>query len=193
MKTSKRLLSLFLAVVMALTACSVGFVAFAQEVNPKDNLAFNDKNASKEGSVTALNELVNEFLPDILKLVGEQTLANVGVSIDKVANANFDGNEIKSDRFYELMLELSPTLNKMLGGASRTSVLTDTGFTWGYDILDSRVYACLENSNATIDFWTLYDLCSKNADEHGNKFQKMCYNYLNGYKKDGKDYSPPTE
>lgn len=181
MKTSKRLLSLFLAVVMALTACSVGFVAFAQEINPKDNAAFSDKNASKEGSLDALTQLVDEFLPDILALVPKDKLDQIGVSIDSISKADFKDAEIKSDRFYEFMAELSPLVISAVGGVSRDSVLNDAKASMGANFLNDLYYAYLDNSNAKLTFWTLYSICSKNAKESGNEFEQLCFKYMKGF------------
>lgn len=181
MKTSKRLLSLFLAVVMALTACSVGFVAFAQEINPKDNPAFSDKNASKEGSVEALTQLVDEFLPDILKLVPEENLDKLGLSIDSITNADFNDDKIKSDRFYEFMAELSPLVISAVGGVSKYSVLSDAKASMGANFLDDLYYAYLDKEDAKLNFWTLYSICSKNAKENGNEFEQLCFKYMKGF------------
>ncbi len=181
MKTSKRLLSLFLAVVMALTACSVGFVAFAQDINPKDNPAFSDKNASKEGSVEALTQLVDEFLPDILKMVPKENLDKLGLSIDRIANADFKDGSIKSDRFYEFMAELSPLVISAIGGVSKYTVLSDAKASMGANYLDDLYYAYLDKEDAKISFWTLYSICSKYADQKGDKFGKLCFKYLKGY------------
>ena len=70
MKTSKRLLSFILAVVMAMTACSVGFTALANEVNPQSESVFSAENADAQGSIDALNGLINDYLPMILELIG---------------------------------------------------------------------------------------------------------------------------
>ncbi len=59
MKTSKRLLSFFLAVVMVFTACSVGHTAFAAE--PEQDQVFTYINSEGEATTVtyaALNEMV---------------------------------------------------------------------------------------------------------------------------------------
>ena len=57
MKTGKKLLSLFLAVVMMVTTCSVGFTAFAAN---RDNGIWKDSTSAKS-TFDALTELVDTF------------------------------------------------------------------------------------------------------------------------------------
>lgn len=185
MKTSKRLLSFVLAVVMALTACSAGFAAFAKEVNPADNSPFSAENASAKGSVTALNQLVDDYLPEILNLIGEDKLANAGISLQKIKDADFDDEDIASDAFYELMSELSVPLFGLFGNKEITDIVTsDNGLSFGDSTFDREFYSYLDDEDATINFWTMYDICSNNADENGSDFEQLCYKYLNGYTKE---------
>ena len=183
MKTSKRVLSFFMAVVMALTACSAGFVAFARETNPKDNNPFSDKYASAEMSSDALNELLDSLLPTILDAIGEETLASIGVDAEKVKNANYEDENIKSDRFFEFISELSVFLFDKVGKTSMDKVLNDEGLSSGNAETDAANYAYVNDDNAAIDFWSLYNLCKTNADANGTDFQKRCNDYYNGYTK----------
>jgi len=181
MKTSKRLLSFFMAVVMALTACSAGFAAFARETNPKDNNPFSDKLASADKSTDALNGLLDSLLPTILDAIGDETLASIGIDKSKVLNASFDDESIKSDRFYEFMNELSVFLFPKIGGKSMDAVLKEEYLSSGNADKDAQNYAYLNDENAVVDFWTLYSVCKSNARQDGNEFQKLCYDYYNGY------------
>jgi len=184
MKTSKRILSFFMAVVMALTACSAGFVAFARETNPKDNNPFSDEYASAEKSSDALNELLNSLLPTILDAIGEEKLASIGIDAEKVKNAQYDDESIKSDRFFEFISELSVFLFDKVGKTSMDKVLADESLSSGNAEKDSANYAYLADENAEVDFWTLYNICKNNADENGTPFQQRCNDYYNGYKKE---------
>lgn len=184
MKTSKRVLSFFMAVVMALTACSAGFVAFARETNPKDNNPFSDEYASAEMSSDALNELLDSLLPTILDAIGEETLASIGVDAEKVKNANYEDENIKSDRFFEFISELSVFLFDKVGKTSMDKVLNDEGLSSGNAETDAANYAYVNDDNAAIDFWSLYNLCKTNADANGTDFQKRCNDYYNGYTKE---------
>ena len=184
MKTSKRVLSFFMAVVMALTACSAGFVAFARETNPKDNNPFSDEYASAEMSSDALNELLDSLLPTILDAIGEKKLASIGVDAEKVKNANYEDENIKSDRFFEFISELSVFLFDKVGKTSMDKVLNDEGLSSGNAETDAANYAYVNDDNAAIDFWSLYNLCKTNADANGTDFQKRCNDYYNGYTKE---------
>lgn len=185
MKTSKRVLSFFLAVVMALTACSAGFAAFAKEVNPKDNSPFSDKYASADKSVEALDQLLDSLLPTILDAVGEEKLASIGITdLDAIKNAQNDNEDVKSAKFYEFMSQLSAFLYPKLAGASMSSVLAEAGLSSGDAEKDAENYAYLNEDGAATDFWTIYTVCRDNADEHGSDLQKLCYKYLNGYTDD---------
>lgn len=184
MKTSKRVLSFFLAVVMALTACSAGFAAFARETNPKDNNPFSDANASAEMSTDALNDLLDSLLPTILDAIGEETLASIGVDAEKVKNASYEDENIKSDRFFEFISELSVFLFDKVGTTSMDKVLSDEGLSSGNAETDAANYAYVNDDDAAIDFWTLYNICKTNANANGTEFQKRCNDYYNGYTKE---------
>ena len=62
MRTSKKILSFFLAVVMVVTTCSVGFTAFAAEKN--DSIWSTDCGADE--AFATLNDLADELLPELL-------------------------------------------------------------------------------------------------------------------------------
>lgn len=194
MKTSKRLLSFILAVVMALTACSVGFTALANEVNPQSESVFSAENADAQGSVDALNGLINDYLPVILELIGEDKLASAGINLDAIKSASYDDDEIKSDSFYALMGQLSPVLYGLLGGASKSSILADEHLSFGNDITDEQYYAYLEDEDAAMDFWTLYQLCKDNKNNSNAELKALCNKYLDGYTdEDGNEVVGLTE
>ncbi len=194
MKTSKRLLSFILAVVMALTACSVGFTALANEVNPQSESVFSAENADAQGSIDALNGLINDYLPAILELIGEDKLASAGINLDAIKSAFYDDDEIKSDSFYALMGQLSPVLYGKLGGASKSSILADEHLSFGNDIIDEQYYAYLEDEDADMDFWTLYQLCKDNKNNSNAELKKLCNKYLDGYTdEDGNEVVGLTE
>lgn len=67
MKTSKKLLSLFLAVVMAVTSCSVGFSAFAYE----SNKSIWSTDADSKASYDALDQVVSEA---VISLLGNESI-----------------------------------------------------------------------------------------------------------------------
>lgn len=59
MKTSKKLLSFFLAVVMVITTCSVGFTAFAQD----NSNSIWETSSDAEAAFNSLNGLADDYLP----------------------------------------------------------------------------------------------------------------------------------
>lgn len=66
MKTSKKILSFFLAVVMVVTTCSIGFTAFAAE--NKKSIWSTDADA--DAAFASIDGLVNSYLPGLLFGVG---------------------------------------------------------------------------------------------------------------------------
>lgn len=65
-KTSKKLLSFFLAVVMIVTSCSVGFTAFAED-NTDTNKYWNDVTEAGD-AFDAIGEIVDTAVPSILNI-----------------------------------------------------------------------------------------------------------------------------
>ena len=63
MRTSKKMLSFFLALVMVITSCSVGFTAFAADGNKTDpNLEYWNDATTADEAFDALNTLVGSLL-----------------------------------------------------------------------------------------------------------------------------------
>lgn len=155
MKTSKRLLSFFLAVVMVITTCSVGFAAFAAD-DPEDQVFtyVDDEGRAVELTYDGLNDLVNTYAPLLIEAL-RGTLEGIGVNVDAVlASENPIG---------ELLGQLSPLLLGLLGpDADAQSVLGSS-----YSALSDKQYAYLDNPDSTISFWTLYTLCEDYKDESG--------------------------
>ncbi len=67
MKTSKKLLSFFLAVVMVITTCSVGFTAFAQD--NRNSIWRN--NAEAADAYESLDGIINDYVPSLLLGIGD--------------------------------------------------------------------------------------------------------------------------
>ena len=107
---------------MAVSACSVGFTAWAQEVNPTDKL-FNDTDLDAKTSIDEINKVLDTYLPDILTAVnGENnTLGNMGINIDEIKA--FDSNgKYDSDAFYAFAGQLSLALFKTLFSAESAEI-----------------------------------------------------------------------
>lgn len=66
MRTSKKILSFFLAVVMVVTTCSVGLTAFAQD----NSKSIWNTDAKAQDAFDALNTLASDYLPGVLLGIG---------------------------------------------------------------------------------------------------------------------------
>ena len=66
MRTSKKILSFFLAVVMVVTTCSVGLTAFAQD----NSNSIWDTDAKAQDAFDALDTLASDYLPSVLLGIG---------------------------------------------------------------------------------------------------------------------------
>ena len=64
-KTSKKLLSFFLAVVMIVTSCSVGFTAFAEDKKETTADSYWNDVTSAEGAFDAIGGIIDYALPSI--------------------------------------------------------------------------------------------------------------------------------
>lgn len=155
MKTSKRLLSFFLAVVMVITTCSVGFAAFAAE--PEDEVFTYVDDEGKAVSLTydGLNDLVNTYAPVLIEAL-RSTLEGAGVNVDAVlASENPIG---------ELLAQLSPMLMGLLGSSSDAQTVLGSD----YNAFSDEKYSYLDDPDAAIDFWNLYTICKDNKDTEGD-------------------------
>lgn len=172
MKTSKRILSFFLAVVMVFTACSVGLTAFAAE--PEEEKVFtyiNSEGEAAEITYAALNGLVDEYLPLLVGGALRETLEGIGVNVDAVIDA--DGAD-DDGLVYELLAQLSPMLIGLLGGsASAESVLGSA-----YNSTTDFYYSYLNDDDAAMSFWSLYKFCYDNQNSSDADVKSFCQSTL---------------
>ncbi len=162
-KTSKKLLSLFLAVVMAVSACSVGFTALAAETNP-DYKLFNDSNSlDAESSIDAINELLDNRLPDILDMIGADSLAAIGIDAQDIEDIkNYDsGGKYDSDAFYAFMTKLADYLLGMINGNGTS---TASYFGEDYSNLTDWQYSFVEDESAPVSYFALLNYAEKMQD-----------------------------
>lgn len=154
MKTSKRLLSFFLAVVMVITTCSVGFAAFAAEPEDEVFTYVDDEGKAVTLTYDGLNELVNTYAPVLIEAL-RSTLEGAGVNVDAVlASENPIG---------ELLAQLSPMLMGLLGTSSDMQTILGSD----YNAFSEEKYSYLNDPDAAIDFWNLYTICKDNKDAGG--------------------------
>ena len=98
-KTSKKLLSFFLAVVMIVTSCSVGFTAFAEDKKETTADSYWNDVTTAEGAFDAIGGIIDYALPQIL-------------------NAEIDDNGNKVKIYEKLGVKPDATLRDVIAAAS---------------------------------------------------------------------------
>lgn len=145
-KTSKKLLSFFLAIVMIITSCSVGLTAFAEEPT---NEGYWSQDANAESAFGALNDLVDTYVPALLNIEAIKDLLEGSLGV-KVTEETTIADVIEG---------ASPFLMKALG----TNV--DKGAIRGNTTKVADLYfAYLDDEDSAVDFYTLYKFCQTNQD-----------------------------
>ena len=196
MRTSKKMLSLFLALVMVITSCSVGFTAFAADGNKTDaNLEYWNDATTADEAFDALNTLVGSLLTiDAIKNLLEEN--NI---VDKVDS---------STTLKEVVAGASPLItNAMLDksgleayisngykdGSSSIRNLMNTYNTGDWETAKSSIkksaysaYAdpsLSSNKNGTLSFYTLYAFAKDNKDKGGKvgTYATKVFNALKAY------------
>ena len=182
MKTSKRLLSLLLAVVMVVTTCSVGMSAFAADKSDDVFTYVTDEGKAVDITYESLNNLVNTYAPEIIKLINKDgKLTDLGVDVDAVCASE--------KPIYELLAQLSPTLIQLMSGSNGDSdevikaVLLDAGAIRS-DLADQdkeramrlvyAQYTYLADDDAAMSIWSLYKFCMDNANADNKDLKKYC-------------------
>ena len=165
MKTGKKLLSLFLAVVMMVTTCSVGFTAFAAN---RDNGIWKDSTSAKP-TFDALTELVDTYLPalfnqeDIKKALEEK----LGMTVTDTTSIQ----DVLESASPVLVTALSSLLDVKVDNSS--FIPSDTAF-------PEIAYAYLEEKDAKMTFAQLYYFCSSHKDDSDKVLAEWCDDVLNG-------------
>ena len=199
MKTSKKLLSFFLAVVMVVTTCSVGFTAFAQD----NKNSIWSTNCDAEAAFNTLNGLADDYLPGVLmgidlisSAVYEKFAKQKGGELTDhekavIASANEPGTETKAVQtdedkkngiapatLQDMLAVLQPVLLNLLASTSQEDFVKivegqdSTTDPSSYDYL--LKYKTNENGNEVLDedsmtFFTLYALCKEHKDNEDLK------------------------
>ena len=208
MKTSKKLLSFFLAVVMVVTTCSVGFTAFAQD----NSNSIWSTSSDAEAAFNSLNGLADDYLPSAL--IGLSSAISTPV-YEKYAGdfTNEDGtpktadeltenekNVIANDKatLQDILGALQPVLLNALGTNQEDYVTSVDGEDSDknasyYDylikyVLDENGEPMLdENGNAIVSdditFFALYTLCrdymnNENLEQSTRDTLRTWYNRL---------------
>ncbi len=201
MRTSKKMLSFFLALVMVITSCSVGFTAFAADGNKTDsNLEYWNDATTADEAFDALNTLIGSLLSiDAIK--------------DLLENNNIVDKVTDKTTLQDVIAGASPLLiNALMDSSGLEAYLTDTNKndiediansfnTGGFSAGDSTPYRTgnrqitnvfyqafaskdLATGNGGQSFYTLYRFATDYKDKGGNvgTFASEVYDSLKNYK-----------
>lgn len=160
MKTGKKLLSLFLAVVMMVTTCSVGFTAFAAD---KDKGIWKNS-TSADSTFDALTELVDTYVPVLLNQ------PNIKKALEEKLGMTVTDTTSISD----LIMGVSPTLLNLLSSPMNKADIID-GYRKGYSDV---AYAYLDEKDAKMSFYQLFSFCVNNISSSDAELAKWCEDTL---------------
>ena len=160
MKTGKKLLSLFLAVVMMVTTCSVGFTAFAAD---KDKGIWKNS-TSADSTFDALTELVDTYVPALLNQ------PNIKKALEEKLGMTVTDTTSISD----LIMGVSPTLLNLLSSPMNKADIID-GYQKGYSDV---AYAYLDEKDAKMSFYQLFSFCVNNMSSSDAELAKWCEDTL---------------
>lgn len=195
MRTSKKILSFFLAVVMVVTTCSVGFTAFAKS---NDNPLWKTTSVDADSAFDTLNKLADQ-LPSLLmgieavsKPVYEKGAKKLGKKASELTDK--EKEQIASETtLQDLLGVLQPTLIGALASTSQEDFVRNVfGDTTTADLSS---YNYLSGSTGSLDYYTLATLCYSYMDNKdlSKDSRNQLEEWLYGAKKDrtltGKDAS----
>lgn len=183
MKTSKKLLSFFLAVVMVVTTCSVGFTAFAQD----NKNSIWSASSEAEDAFNTLNGLADEFLPGALmgidsvaKGVYEKYAKELGKDVSALTQAEKDDIAAKAT-LQDILAVLQPVLLNLLSGTSQNdypgvvgTAAHGDGDYYSYLLKYITRYTTDENGDRVLEYLTYEknEDGSYKLDENGNQIEK---------------------
>lgn len=167
MKTGKKLLSLFLAVVMMVTTCSVGFTAFAAN---RDNGIWKDSTSAKS-TFDALTELVDTYLPalfnqeDVKKALEEK----LGMTITDTTSIQ----DVLEGVSPMVVTAVRSLLDGEADSSNSTVIPAGTAF-------PEIAYAYLEEKDAKMTFAQLYSFCTLHKNDSDKVLADWCKDALEG-------------
>lgn len=159
MRTSKKLLSFFLAVVMVVTTCSVGFTAFA-----KDEQSIWSTSCEAQDAFNTLDDLANSYLPSVLMGVEsistpvyEKYAKDYGKTSAKDLTDK-EKEEIKTTKatFKDILGVLQPVLLNALAGTTQQDFVDM--YYRGANVND---FNYLNQRDDAMSYYTLVNLCKK--------------------------------
>lgn len=182
-KTSKKLLSFFLAVVMLVTSCSVGFSAFAAENNKS---MWNTSDIDAKNAFETLNALADLLPPVLMGIdaignpVYEKKARELGTTADQLTDKQKEDIKNKTT-MKDVLGVLQPTLLSALHGSSKDAFLSWYGQQYpqyanaaaigsGFDYLD--------NNGLPIDYYTIVAICRDYMAQDSTGTLEKWYNTL---------------
>lgn len=175
-KTSKKLLSFFLAVVMIVTSCSVGFTAFADDKKETTADSYWNDVTTAEGAFDAIGGIIDYALPQILNAEIDDNGKKVKI---------YEKLGVKPDAtLQDVIAAASPLLLNLLGGSksstdlktfitSHSSVTSIDDKSWKDSYTKYFGYLTDPNPQAgDFTFIELYTFCEKNTDNSNEDVKK---------------------
>ena len=183
-RTSKKLLSFILAVVMVVTSCSVGFTAFAADGSSQSTGYWNNT-TDAEDAYKSIQSLIDQLVPTILGIEVEsegskKTIGELlGMSEDDVKNA--DLQTVVSKASPKLMSLLSSSevtdetvKNFILNHSDKTGI---SGSQWNDKYI--RYFSYLNGNGAQdMSFYDLYNFCENNKGSSDTELANYCEDTL---------------
>lgn len=183
-RTSKKLLSFILAVVMVVTSCSVGFTAFAADGSSQSTGYWNNT-TDAEDAYKSIQSLIDQLVPTILGIEVEnegskKTIGELlGMSEDDIKNA--DLQTVVSKASPKLMSLLSSSKvtdetvkNFILNHSDKTGI---SGSQWNDKYI--RYFSYLNGNGAQdMSFYNLYNFCENNKGSSDTELANYCEDTL---------------
>lgn len=183
-RTSKKLLSFILAVVMVVTSCSVGFTAFAADGSSQSTGYWNNT-TDAEDAYKSIQSLIDQLVPTILGIEVEnegskKTIGELlGMSEDDIKNA--DLQTVVSKASPKLMSLLSSSKvtdetvkNFILNHSDKTGI---SGSQWNDKYI--RYFSYLNGNGAQdMSFYDLYNFCENNKGSSDTELANYCEDTL---------------
>lgn len=184
-RTSKKLLSFILAVVMIVTSCSVGFTAFAADGSSQSTSYWNNT-TDAEDAYKSIQSLIDQLVPTILGIEVEsegskKTIGELlGMSEDDVKNADLQTVVAKASPKLMSLLSSSEVTdetvkNFILNHSDKTGI---SGSQWNDKYI--RYFSYLNGNGAQdMSFYDLYNFCENNKDNSDAELANYCNDTLN--------------
>ncbi len=183
-RTSKKLLSFILAVVMIVTSCSVGFTAFAADGSSQSTGYWNNT-TDAEDAYKSIQSLIDQLVPTILGIEVEsegskKTIGELlGMSEDDVKNANLKTVVAKASPKLMSLLSKSEVTdetvkNFILNHSDKTGI---SGSQWNDKYI--RYFSYLNGNGAQdMSFYDLYSFCENNKGSSDTELANYCEDTL---------------